>query len=276
MKLNIMILLFGLNLLINQNLFSQTNLSTELNTGGSAIYVTCGFGNNWDNLSDAFDDSKYSSSTYLRTDRNFHSYGAGHFFDGSIGVNLNAVYSLELNVRSFSGKIIESKRYQSYPNKLYGSKYEFESSALMFTPRLVIELPKFISRITPFVKLGVVLAYPEIITRCKETTSTDKLELDIREDGRTCWGYNLDIGARFEVYNKLEILTSVEITGLNFKPAKSTYTKATLNGQNYSHFLTNPEYDYADSREGNDQNTLIQPSYSFSSIGLHLGLQYHF
>lgn len=274
MKHHVITFLLGLFLVLNQHLLSQSTHKLYLVTKGM-VYINVGIGQSWDNLSDGFDNEKVIEyrSKFIRE---FHSYGSGNSFDCGIGIDFNTSYSFELNLKTFHGKTIEQGLYYSRlstEQELHQGtflsdgiiKKQYTGSAILLTPKLVIEIPKFIQLFSPFFKVGLIIAFPEVSTKITQTQENKTFSTDWLEDGNVSYGYSFDIGIRTKIYEKCELVVNADFTALKYKPSGMTNTDETY-----------PRITYVETKDDVNFYSRLQPSYSFSSIGLHLGLQYHF
>ncbi len=98
-------------------------------------------------------------------------------------------------------------------------------------------------------------------------------------------GFQGSLGTLYKINEKFSLFAELDLISLSYAPKKGEYTKFVANGADVlsSMSVENKEIEFVDSFTNTGVSSpSTQPSkspvipFSFSSIGLNIGLQYHF
>ena len=287
MKNSCLLLMLFSFLCLDSNSYGQTSetdtgevfVSTLDNAKFSEIqqshryYFNFGVSYGLDNQSDIYWDYKNEASnnyTYFR-DAVSNSCGSGFAIHAGFGKKISNLVSLELNVKF----LFNPKNVRNYFSDYENSPLAVRAFIFSAIPTINIDLPRISPKITPFIKLGVSVAIPNIYYT-QDYTYTDLpytsiYKFEWTEKGNLALGYEVHAGVRTRLTQAIDFTMSIDAVAMNYKPAKQTYTKVTHGGGDVTNYF--PEIKYVTSYKG-EENTSPQVSRSLSSIGVQAGLRF--
>ena len=198
----------------------------------------------------------------------------GYEVDKHIAVELGADYL-------WSNTIHTNRTYQSsyYKNDL-------KSNMLQLKPTLVLKAG--FEKINPYTKIGMLIGTGKIT---KEENSKYRLNLTdtygnstLELTGGIPIGFTASIGSTYKINDKIMLFGELNLQRLTYAPQKGKYTKYVVNGVDKLPTMTisEKEFEFVNTISEDEPIVNSQPSkmwnmpFSYNSIGINIGMQYHF
>ena len=197
----------------------------------------------------------------------------GYMFNKNIGFELGANYLMGSNIKSNS---------TSYT----GSISNRESSAKMLQIKPTLVFRAGYDKINPYAKIGLLIGSGKITSSENGKDASGNTSEQTRElSGGTSIGFHASLGALYKISDKISLFGELNLTSLEYAPKKMVVTVFTQNGVDQLPTLTvnDKEIQFVDSftdnslpSNPNEPDKILKVPFSFDSIGLNVGIQYHF
>lgn len=209
------------------------------------------------------------------------SLGKGANFGVNLGYMFTPHVGAELAVDYFLGSKTTAKmKWTNYPNDVYDQKVSAKS--IQLKPTVVIRGKQ--AQVTPYAKIGAVIGLGNKITYSyeyyEEPNYTENKEWELKEGVSA--GFTGSLGVDFAINNQVSIFGEITGIAMNYAPKKASMISYTENGVSYiNDFYTNEreitfEDEYTPSNDPNQPTKTSRISTPFSSIGLNVGVKFHF
>lgn len=196
----------------------------------------------------------------------------GYMFNKIIGLELGANYLM-------SSKINTSQT--SYTGDY--RNYEISAKMVQLKPTLVFR--GGFDKINPYGKIGLVIGSGKIILESdfKDGTDTFNTTLEINEGMPI--GFQATLGTLYKINDKFSLFGELDMISLSYAPKKGEYTEYVKNGSDRlpTMSVSVREIEFVDSFTSTGlPSSPTQPDkvpavpFSFSSIGINIGVQYQF
>jgi hypothetical protein len=199
-----------------------------------------------------------------------------------VGYDVNPHIAVELGVDYLISNTIQTK--ENYNPNYYNN--DLKSKMLQLKPTLVLKAGY--EKINPYTKIGMVIGNGKI-TKEENSKYKDEGNNDVYRNatfefsGGTPIGFTASIGSTYKINEKITLFGELNMVNLTYAPQKGKYTKYTENGVDMLPTIPvrSKEYEFTDIiQNGGYSNDQPQKSFntpfSFSSIGINIGMQYHF
>lgn len=208
--------------------------------------------------------------------------GSGFKAGVIVGYDVNPHIAVELGVDYLISNSIQTK--QNYTPHYYYNDLKF--NMLQLKPTLVLKAGY--EKINPYTKIGMVIGNGKI-TKEENSKYEDEGNNDIYRNstfefsGGKPIGFTASIGSTYKINEKITLFGELNMVNLTYAPQKGKYTKYTENGDDKLPTMTNSEkeYEFTDtipigSTDANQPQKSFNIPFSFSSLGINIGMQYHF
>jgi opacity protein-like surface antigen len=287
------------SLILVGGLFMNKVAAQEKEEKISGFYVDVnlgyGFSAGPQNFEPSVSTSTNSAGEVTRTDKVVKgSLGKGMRFGANAGYSFNGNIGAELGVNYLLGNTISSE--QTTSSALSG--YEFKNTGtqklsarmLQLNPSIVLTTGN--EGFTPYAKLGVVIGVAAKIKDLLEVKGTDlegstvspvNISGEREFTGGIALGWSAAFGAKYALNETMSLFGEFNLINLTYAPTKGEVIGYTENGvdgidgQNVSIF--NFEYENevtTNTSIPNSGNIELKKHYSFSSIGIQVGLKISF
>ena len=240
-------------------------------TGYADLYQSAAFG---------IGNSNQISATTSTSELVAVNLGKGLNFGGILGYNFTKNIGFELG-----GNYLIGSKINSASTSYTGNYTNTETSAkmLQIMPSLVFRVG--LDKIDPYAKVGMVIGVGKITTSLNDKRGSDITSEIFVLDGGTPIGFRASIGTLYRLNTKLSLFGELNLIGLEYAPKNGISTASTINGidQLPTKTVQDKEIEFVESyTENGDPSNPNEPSkspivaFSFNSVGLNIGLQYHF
>jgi len=278
-----------LSLLLVGGLFTNTATAQEDGGTDGGLYIDINFGynfslnsqtlgveseQNYDNNGNAITQTVINGSfgKGMKTGVN-----VGYMFNGNIGAELGINYllggthSIENIASSFGGSTTRTA--------------DLSSSMLQINPSFVITTEA--EGITPYAKFGIVIGLMGKINIEQEATGTGITDPYVMKDelsGGIALGMSAALGAKYSFNEKLSLFAELNMVNMSYAPTKGETTEYTENGIDYLVGATTREKETefvseiksSTASDSNKPSESLKQNYSFSSLGIQVGLHIAF
>jgi outer membrane protein W len=196
----------------------------------------------------------------------------GYMFTKNIGFELGANYLVGAKIKSAQ---------TSYTGDYANS--EVSAKMIQIKPTLVFRAGY--DKINPYAKVGMVIGSGKIINTQNDKNGVDFSTKILELDGGTPIGFHGSIGTLYKLNSKLALFGELNLVSLEYAPKKGQITTATKNGvdQLPTKAVEDKEIEFIDSfvstgapSNPNEPSKTPKLPFSFSSMGLNIGIQYQF
>jgi outer membrane protein W len=261
----------------------QANAQTEK---GTYVSVNTGYNMGTGNISYyqamllRMVNSTETSATTTQTDFIKVNLGKGLNFGANFGYMFNKNIGLELGANYLIGGKIKAKQ-----TELSGDYVNSEVSAKMLQIKPTIVFRGGYDKINPYAKVGLVIGSGKITNTQNEKAGIDNYNRTIEFNGGTPIGFHASLGTLYKLNEKLSLFGELNLVSLEYAPKKGVYTEYKKNGIDQLPTMTRAEKEvefvdsYTDTglpSNPNEPGKQIKLPFSFSSIGLNVGVQYQF
>ena len=199
--------------------------------------------------------------------------GIGYMFTKNLGAELGANYLLGSTTKSA----------QKESDGSYVINQAVSAKQIQLSPMVVLK--GNYAKINPYAKLGVLLGVGSKVTYEEDQLWNNNV-YSIKEelDGGTAVGVTGAIGMDYAVNNKISLFGEIKANSLTYKPEKGSVVSATYNGEDdlgdWSNFYKETEFsdEYTEPTTFNPSapRVMSRLTLPFSSIGVNLGMRFHF
>jgi hypothetical protein len=269
------------------------------NSTAQNFYITAGLGYGFMAASQSLGDNySYTSSgnTISESDQSVKgSFGSGLNFGGALGYMFGEHLGAEIGVSYLSGSTISSTSNTNFVT-VSTTSISYSSSATMLRIIPSLKICGEPAKITPYIRVGLVLGIsPTITTNSNETdtyttgfgTTTDTtIAITNKFTGGISIGFSVALGADLKLSDKVSIFGEIGMIAQTWAPTQSNYSTWTKNGvdQLASMTTSQKQTDYLDNysttstvptNTGLPSQALKQYA-PFSSWGFNVGLHFNF
>lgn len=235
------------------------------------------------------------TSDSVRENTSFYSLGKGREQHMAIGYDLNKYLALELGfsyLQGLTSTFSWKENYEVFIKPEYylhiNYKVERKGGMLSTSPALIIHAHS--SRINPFLKVGLQIAYCSLQDKLEMKTlntipsyiGSEHMESILKFKDQTAVGYVLGAGMEINMFHNLSSFLSGEISQLSIKPTSASRTSYIVDDEDLfsSLSISEKEFVYSDSPLNNtpvnQPSQLLANKVSFSSWSINFGLKYSF
>jgi len=231
------------------------------NAYSQSVYVKLGGGYGLGLATDIMSDA----GNYPTFDYKYGSFGEGINFQGGVGYNINTNIALEL-----AGSYTMGKKFEYSYSDITIYNYKKYANTISIMPSAIIKAP--IEDITPYLRLGMVIAIPSKFMEMTETgAGAQRGSRILKESGGLGLGFQGAGGVNFIATKQFGFFAEIFVVGMNYGPGKRENT------ENYTGVALEPTITYSESGTySGESTTQPTPHYSFSSFGMNIGLHYTF
>ncbi len=204
------------------------------------------------------------------------SLGKGFNAQANVGYQWNQNIGLELGINYLWGGKTNFKQ-TSYNGNFTNTS--ISSTMLQFKPALVLQTQ--LEKINLYTKIGAVVGTGSIIIEQTEHTNFSNSTLKETMDGGLAFGYQGSLGVSYPLNDKISLFGELNLVSLNYAPTKGIFNEFTTNGidQLAGMDINEKEFEYVktindDLENVNAPTKLIKTTYSYSSIGMNVGIKY--
>lgn len=254
----------------------------------ASVNVGYNFANNANNAYQYGEFLQFYNSTDNGTTNSFElvklSLGKGLNFAGNFGYMFNKNLGAEIGIGYLMGSETEATQIDNVGPNTGVQTTTIKANQLQIKPTLV--LAAGYEKINPYAKVGLVLGMGKTTVELTDTNTISSDEAYTFElTGGMMLGLRASAGLNFAINDKISIFTELTSINGNIKPTEGEITKYTVDGVNELASL-----DYNDSHvefvdENPDTNASEpasvahkspRPTFSASSLGLNVGMTFHF
>jgi hypothetical protein len=168
------------------------------------------------------------------------------------------------------------------------SDYVMKGSCYGIKPSLTFTLPG--EEFRPYARIGAMLSFSKLQEQLNMNVQTDNpgylpfggMEYTLEYKTRLTTGISACIGLEYMILSRLWLFAEAEANFVNYSPKTATYTKYVVSREDITASLTTHEreisfvesYDDADNLSASEPTKMLPVSFSFSSIGINVGLKY--
>jgi len=253
-----------------------------------SFYAKLDGGYNWGTTSALYSPgNRNSNGTITSYEKVDLAFGKGINVGGSIGFNINKYFSTELNISYFKGGSAEVKNSDVSSSSSSNYSSNFSATMIRFIPSIVFT--PGLEKINPYVRIGVIAGVSTLTIKQESSTtfmgSSDKTIQTRVMDGGMALGLQSAIGIDYKINDQFSVFGELNIINLSYTPKKSEVTESTLNGKDNLASLTTRQKktefvdSYIEDSANSDPNTAdkeLAPNLPFSSVGLNIGVIFHF
>lgn len=255
----------------DKGFYASVNTGYNIGTGNVDRYnsMILGIGN-----STQIDASTYQIE-YLKI-----NFGKGLNAGATLGYMFNKNMGFELGVNYlFGGKN------EGHGTELSGDYFNAEASAKMIQIKPTIIVRSGFNKINPYAKVGMVIGSGKITNTHNQKNGADLYNDTSEFYGGMPIGFHANIGTLYKLNEKLSLFGELNLVNLEYAPKKGRLTESFKNGVDQLPSMTvrQKEVEFVttitESSEPSNPNEPGKSSkiaFTFSSIGLNVGLQYHF
>jgi opacity protein-like surface antigen len=251
-------------------------------------YFTLGTGYNLPASTQTLDAMSFSNETITDNTttykQNYVSLGKGLSACGAFGYMFNENIGAELGISYLMGSTWESVT--AYNSSTSGSNMKFtdqvSSKMTRINPQIVMSMEA--NKITPYVKVGLLLGMGSMSVTSKSDYSSGMIEETLLLNGGIATGFTTIIGASYALNDKISLFGDLNLVNMSYSPTKGMITKYTEDGVDLlpSFDPIDKEIQFVDSyvEDDNIQPSITEPAkalkikFPFSSAGIHIGLKY--
>ncbi len=212
------------------------------------------------------------------------SFGAGFDINTVVGYTFSKNISIELATKAHI-----SDKINAHFNDIFGatSNYEFQAKMISFEPTFVVSAGY--QKINPYLKFGPIFGFGTIkldndMLVPFSDGSFKHYETSFRMCDGFAFGIHSAVGILHQINKKWQVFVEVNANNLSYSPSKGSYSKYTIDNQEYvgvldSNFIN---FDYVNEINSLDNQDLTKPhkvlktDYPFGSLGFDFGLKYFF
>ncbi|MFA9212866.1 MAG: outer membrane beta-barrel protein [Candidatus Methylacidiphilales bacterium] len=216
------------------------------------------------------------------------AFGKGINFGGAVGYMFNKNIGTELNISYLLGGTTTAKNSSNSSTSSNSINLDYSSTMLSFIPSIVIT-PGF-EKINPYARFGLIIGVPTVTGKLSnsntfngETNTTNQTTIF---NGSLAFGSQSAFGIDYKINDKFSLFGELNFTSLTYTPTKGEITESKLNGvDNLATLNTrDKKIEYVDiisqdinvAPDPNAPQKAIKPSLPFSSVGINVGVVYHF
>lgn len=223
------------------------------------------------------------------------SFGAGMNFGATFGMMFSDNIGAELGFNYLMGASYETTDKYSYTDtQTAANSYAndrtqtFSANMMQFNPSIVLTAGKT-EGLNPYAKFGFIFGMGATITTeekdvrtgmgANTTESTDELSEGM------AFGWSGAFGATYSFSEKLGLFGEFNMVNMSYAPTKGRKTKYTVDGEDKLSDLTTSQVEtkfedsetyYSDGSANDEPTRTLKNNYSFSSLGLKIGLRFQF
>ncbi len=266
-------------------MFSVLNFSTAMAQGA---YFTLGAGYNLPTSTQTLDAMSFSNETITDNTttykQNYVSLGKGLSAGGAFGYMFNENIGAELGISYLMGSTWECVTDYNSSTSGFNMKFTDQVSSKMtrINPQIVMSMEA--NKITPYVKVGLLLGMGSMSVTSKSDYSSGMIEQTLLLNGGIATGFTTTIGASYALNDKISLFGDLNLVNMSYSPTKGTITKYTEDGVDLlpSFDPIDKEIQFVDSyvEDDNIQPSITEPAkalkikFPFSSAGIHIGIKY--
>ncbi len=242
-----------------------------------------------DNIVEYYDSTTVTSS--YQSYRN--SYATGVSFTVGLGIMITKHFGAELTgfytvckKQNFESQIQmqDNLGYHFYAN----NEYSLKGTYYGLKPSFTFTLPG--NELRPYARIGAVLGFSKLEENMKMHVTNDSpnylpfsgMEYTLQYKMKLVAGINASLGLEYMILTRLWLYAELEGSFVNYSPLSATYTNYEVNRQDITKKMTIHEreisfvesYSDADNKSANEPTKMLPINYSFSSIGISIGLKY--
>jgi opacity protein-like surface antigen len=247
------------------------NSGYSLGTGNANIYQA--------QFTRVYNETEINSSTTkfelvktnLGAGLNF-GFQAGYMFNPNLGFELGANYLL--------GSEITGKQ-----TKLDGDFTNAELSAKMIQIKPTLVFRGGYATINPYAKVGMVIGSGKITNNTEDKDGPDVTKTTYEFSEGIPIGFHASLGTTYKLSNEVSLFGELNLIHLEYAPKKGKLSSYIENGvEQISGFNTSDsEFEFVDgysstsgSPNPNEPSKVLKLPFSFSSMGVNVGVLYHF
>ena len=223
--------------------------------------------------------TQIDASTYQMENLKIN-FGKGINAGATLGYMFNKNTGFELGVNYlFGGKN------EGHGTELSGDYFNAEASAKMIQIKPTIIVRSGFNTVNPYAKVGMVIGSGKITNTHNQKNGADFYNDTSEYYGGMPIGFHASIGTLYKLNEKLSLFGELNLVNLEYAPKKRQLTESFKNGvdqlpsmtvrQKELEFVTTIT-DTAEPSNPNEPGKSSKIAFTFSSIGLNVGLQYHF
>ena len=278
--LTLFLLIFQANAQVEKGFYMSANLGYNKGTGN----VNATVGNVFELLNSTRTGYYDSTVEYVKT-----NLGQGLNTQLNVGYMLNKNMGLELGMNYlFGGKT--NTTLTSYTTEYTNS----EISAKMIQIKPTIVFKAGFDKINPYAKVGMIMGSGKITIsdNSKQIVSSGEGGTKDLIINRTLTlkegipiGFHGSLGTLYKINDKISLFGEINLTSLTYTPEKGSYTQYDENGVSKLPAMSvhdkekvfGNSFAYTNvSSPANEPEKIVKMPFSFSSVGLNIGLQYQF
>lgn len=244
---------------------------------------------NSDNIVEDYDSTTVTSSYQAYK----NSYATGVSFN--VGVGIMATKNLGAELTGFYTVCSEQKfeseiRMQDVLGYhfLADSKYILKGTFYGLKPSLTYTLPGNVFR--SYARIGAILGFSKLEENMNMNVTSDNpnyipfggMEYTLQYKMRLAAGVNAALGVEYMFLKRFWVYAELEGNFVNYSPISASYTKYIISRQDITEKLTVHEreinfvenYSDADNQSASEPTKRLPVNYSFSSLGINIGLKY--
>lgn len=262
-----------------------TIFSTSTFFGQQKMYVSLNGSYNFNGMSNDYGANNYTDiSSVTSTEEKVNvSLGKGINIGAAFGYKFHKNIGAELGISYLLG----SKT--SWEKKYFGGDYYNENvSSKMLQVKPTLVLSTSFEKTNPYAKLGAIIGSGSITENIDRSDigAGDVYNDKYIKDRGLAFGYAASLGTTYKINTKFSLFAEINLNSLAYKPTKGTKTVSTKNGvDNLSSLLiSDKEFEYVDTYQYGSTipynpdapRKELATTFEYSSIGLTIGLLYHF
>jgi outer membrane protein W len=228
------------------------------------------------------EDPNLVSQVSERAERIKINYGKGLNGSAAVGYMFNERFGAELEAGYLAGGNNESSShliFSSQPDKPIIHNYKSHARMLLLQPWFVFT-SKMDGPLDLYGKFGIVAGRGAIFINGHIVNQTpDIQERTTEEKYYGGWGFGLAaaLGLNYKVNEKFGLFSEIKMSNLSYSPSVYRLEKETLNGQDITSYRqqTVDLINSYSTTYTNDPTVYLKEAFSFSSVGINIGLKYN-
>lgn len=211
------------------------------------------------------------------------SLGKGFSFGGNFGYMFTKNIGAEIGFHYLSGGKTTSNQFFEGGSGWENNVLTLKANQFQITPAFI--LAAGYEKINPYTKLGIVIGIHKTNYQSNQNDSAGNVaDYEIQLRGGTMLGLRASAGVNYSINPKFSVFAELTSISGNIKPKEGKVTKATYNGvdqlsnftYNDSNIIFVDQYNNGIPEADTEAQKNIRPSFSASSLGLNIGITYHF
>ena len=200
--------------------------------------------------------------------------GLGYMINTNLGFELGATYLM-------GSKTTATNVFPFGLNNTQTIVSDYYASMFIINPTIVIA--SGMEGFNPYAKFGMILGFASFYNEKTSTADTFAVSTKTKYDGGMAIGFNASLGCAFTVSDNISIFAELNLLNMSYAPDKSEITEYSSQGIDKLSSLTVKQIqtNYYDTLlsttiPDSEPNQALKQSYTFGSIGIHIGMKIMF